>query len=60
MVLHHCMCAVDGEGGEVLSPRYHLLPADLRNLSSLEAAVKRAGFLPRCVERDAGLGVSHQ
>ena len=33
-----------GANGELHSPRYHLLPADLRNLEFLEAALLRAGL----------------
>jgi hypothetical protein len=40
--------SVDAAEGSITSPRYSLLPVDLRDLEGLQAALDRAGFDMTC------------
>ena len=53
---------INSERGEVLSPCYSLLPADLRNLDHVEAALTRAGIdysVPTCILAECVLVYMH-
>jgi hypothetical protein len=45
---------VIADKGEVRSSNYNLIAADLRNVASLEEALKGAGFNPRWAGRSLG------